>query len=209
LLDISSVVEHVLASGIDHRRLVIAGESLGTWAAMQAAVIMTRQNRPPTLVSLQNPFTCMAELGEQFVSHFPLVRSLNIGLSASALERHVLKNHFHTANLVGALSAGTIVHIATSGKDDLVHPSHSGKLAEIAAALGLRVIRDAYPQALHQNIPPIEFARRIMTLAVQSCHQAQPCHEASDATQPLSQSSSGEESQLCSLTTEQLLGAIV
>jgi glycerophosphoryl diester phosphodiesterase len=193
LLDIFSVVEHVLASGVDHRRLVIAGESLGTWAAMQTAVVMTRQSRPPALLSLQNPFTCMADVGEQFVSHFPIVRSFNIRLSASSLDRHVLKNHFDTANLLGGLSSQTALHIATSGKDDLVHPSHSGRLAEIAVTLGLQVIRDFYSDSLHHNIPPVAFARRVMSLGVQcGCGVLLGCG-ISDTARVL-----GESSRACS-----------
>lgn len=174
VIDIGAVTEHLLASGIDSARLVIAGESLGTWAAVEAAVVMTRQNHPPALVSLQNPFTCMAEVGERYVSKFPLLRSLKIRLSASALDRHVLRNHFYTADLLRELSAPTALHIATSGMDDWVHPSHSGKLAEIAQTLGLAVIRDVYPDALHHNIPPVEFARRLLSLGVERCLSTQP-----------------------------------
>ncbi len=180
-LDICAVTERVFASAIDSRKLVIAGESLGTWAAMQAAVVMTRHNHPPMLVSLQNPFTCMAEVGERYVSQFPLFRSLKIGLSASALDRHVLRNHFYTAKLLPELSPSTAVHIATSGIDDWVHPSHSANLAEIARNLGLEVIHDVYRDCLHHNIPPIEFARRLIELGVKHCDGVRPCCGNSDA----------------------------
>lgn len=168
LRDLQAVTQYLASRGFDPRRLVIAGESLGTWAATQVAVYMTQRNQPPALVSLQNPFTSMADLGEQFVSHFPIVRSLQIGLSATSLDRHVLKNHFYTANLLQQLSAGTVIHIATSGKDGLVPPSHSDKLAEIARAQNLRVVRDVFPDALHHTIPPVDFARRLVCLGVQS-----------------------------------------
>jgi glycerophosphoryl diester phosphodiesterase len=188
-LDIGAVAECVSASAIDSRKLVIAGESLGTWAAMQASVVMTRHNHPPVLVSLQNPFTCMAEVGERYVSQFPVFRSLRIGLSASALDRHVLRNHFYTAKLFHELSTSTVVHIATSGMDDWVHPSHSAKLAEIARNLGLGVIHDVYQDCLHHNIPPIEFARRLMELGVKHCRGVQPWRGTSDSTGFLGESS--------------------
>jgi glycerophosphoryl diester phosphodiesterase len=168
-LDIGAVAEYVWASAMDSRKLVIAGESMGTWAAMQAAVLMTQHNYPPVLVSLQNPFTCMAEVGERYVSQVPVFRSLRIGLSATALDRHVLRNHFYTAKLFRGLTYSTAVHIATSGMDDWVHPSHSARLVEIARNLGLAVIHDIYRDCLHHNIPPIEFARRLTRLAVNYC----------------------------------------
>jgi glycerophosphoryl diester phosphodiesterase len=168
--DINAITEHLFKQGVDHRKLAIAGESLGTWAATQAAVEMTRQNRPPALLSLQNPFTCVADVGERVISHFPIVRSLNIALSASTLNRHVLKNHFYTARLFAELSPQTSVQIATSGKDDLIHPSHSQKLAEIAQERGLRITRELFPEAFHHNIPPAEFARSVARLAVEECH---------------------------------------
>jgi len=169
LLDISAVADHLNARGINHRNLVVAGESLGTWAATQAAVHLTKCGYPPALLSLQNPFVCMAEVGEQVVSQFQIVRSLNIALSASALDRHVLKNHFYTGKLVGGLSSSTTIHIATSGKDDLIDPSHSARLAQMAENVGLKVICDTYPEALHHNIPPVEFARRLVTVGVSCC----------------------------------------
>jgi glycerophosphoryl diester phosphodiesterase len=169
LRDLRAVTEHLVTSGFHHRRLVVAGESLGTWAATQTAVYLTQRNSPPALLSLQNPFTCMADVGEEVVSQYPMVRSLNIGISASALDRHVLKNHFYTANLLLEVNAGTVVHIATSGKDDLVHPSHSEKLAEIARGRNLRVVRDVFAEALHHNIPPVDYARRLICLGVESC----------------------------------------
>jgi len=168
-LDICALTEYLLAAGCDPRKLAIVGESMGTWAAVQAAACLTRQNRPPALVSLQNPFTRMADVGELFVSQVPILRSLNIGLSAAALDRHVLKNHFYTAQLLPELSVETLLHIATSGKDVVVHPSQSAKLAEIAQKQGLRVFRDTYPDAMHHNIPPVEFARRVITLGAQYC----------------------------------------
>jgi glycerophosphoryl diester phosphodiesterase len=169
VLDICALTERLLLNGCDPRKLVIVGESLGTWAAVQAAACITRQNRPPALVSLQNPFTSIADVGELFVSQFPLLRSLHIGLSASALDRHVLRNHFYTANLVRELSVSTVLHIATSGKDDLVDPSHSDRLVEIAQSRGMRVIHDSYPQALHHNIPPVEFAQSVVKQGVRYC----------------------------------------
>jgi acetyl esterase/lipase len=168
-LDICALTEYLLANCCDPRQLAIVGESMGTWAAVQAAVCLTRQNRPPALVSLQNPFTRMADVGELFVSQVPILRSLHIGLSAAALDRHVLKNHFYTAHLVSELSVTTVLHLATSGKDVVVHPSQSAKLAEIAQKQGIRVFRDDYPDAMHHNIPPVEFARRIISLGAQVC----------------------------------------
>jgi len=168
--DIRAIAEHLFTQGVDHRKLAVGGESLGTWAATQTAVEMTRQNRAPALLSLQNPFTCVADVGEWVISHFPIVRSLNIALSAATLNRHVLKNHFYTARLFAELSLQTSVQIATSGKDDLVHPSHSQKLAEIAQKHGLRVTRELFPDALHHNIPPAAFARSVARLAVEACH---------------------------------------
>jgi hypothetical protein len=183
LLDIEAVSEHLFKRGCDHRKLGIVGESLGSWAATQAAVYMTRQKRPPALLSLQNPFTCMADVGEVFISHFPLVRSLNICLSAATLNRHVLKNHFYTARLFEELANGTAIHIATSGKDTLVHPSHSQKLAEIAAKRGLRVAPDLFPQALHHSIPAEEFARRVISIATEVCGVSE-CTELWGGTPP-------------------------
>jgi glycerophosphoryl diester phosphodiesterase len=172
ILDIHAIAEHLFKQGVDHRKLAIAGESLGTWAATQAAVEMTRQGRPPALLSLQNPFTCVADVGERVISHFPIVRSLNIALSASTLNRHVLKNHFYTARLFAELSPQTSIQIATSGKDDLIHPSHSQKLAEIAQKHGLSVTHESFPDALHHNIPPAEFARSVARSAVEACHSS-------------------------------------
>jgi len=171
--DIHAITEHLFRQGVDHRKLAIAGESLGTWAATQAAVEMTRQGRPPALLSLQNPFTCVADVGERVISHFPIVRSLNIALSASTLNRHVLKNHFYTARLFAELRPQTSIQIATSGKDDLIHPSHSQKLAEIAQKHGLSVTHESFPDALHHNIPPAEFARSVARSAVKSCHTSE------------------------------------
>ncbi len=167
--DLRATCDHLAAEGFQHRRLVVAGESLGTWAATQTAVLLTQRHSPPALVSLQNPFTRMADVGELVVSQLPIVRSLHIGLSASALDRCVLKSHFYTANLFEELSAGTVIHIATSGKDTLVHPSHSDKLSEIARTKGLRVVRDLFPDAEHHNIPPVDYARRLLCLGVESC----------------------------------------
>ena len=177
LQDIQTISEHLRTQAFDHRKLVIVGESLGTWMATQAAVHLTRRHCPPALLSLQNPFTCMADLGQQLVSQFPIVRSLNIGLSASALDRHVLKNHFYTARLLRGLQATTVLHIVTSGRDDLVHPSHSDELAESAVKQGLSVIRDLYPDALHHNIPPVDFARSVIRLGVQSCRGTSDCNQ--------------------------------
>jgi glycerophosphoryl diester phosphodiesterase len=169
LADLRALCNHIAAGGVDHRNLVIAGESLGTWAAVQTAAFLTQRGSPPALLSLQNPFTRVADVGERFVSQFPVVRSFNIGLSASALDRHVLKNHFYTADLLRELSAHTVIHIATSGKDGFVHPSHSNKLAEIAQNLGLTVTRDVFPEALHHTIPPVDFGRRLVSLGVKYC----------------------------------------
>ena len=169
LRDLLAVTEHLAKAGFDPRKLVVAGESLGTWAATQTAVYLTRQSAPPALVSLQNPFTCMADVGEQVVSHFPIVRSFRIGISASALDKHVLKSHFYTANLLHELSPSTRLHIGTSGKDDLVPPTHSDKLAQIAKSVGLQVVRDVFPEALHNTIPPVEYARRLICLGVEAC----------------------------------------
>lgn len=171
LRDLRAVIEYLETRGFDHRRLVVAGESLGTWAATQTAVYLTERNTPPALVSLQNPFTSMADVGEEVVSHFPLVRSLHIGISAYSLDHHVLKNHFYTANLFQKLSAETTIHIATSGRDGLVHPSHSDKLAEIAEKRNLRVVRDVFPEAMHHNIPPIDYARRLLSIGVEACQR--------------------------------------
>ena len=174
LLDLRAVADHIACRGFHHQRLVVAGESLGTWAATQTAVYLTQRNTPPALLSLQNPFTSMAEVGEDVVSHFAIVRSLNIALSASSLDRHILKSHFYTANLVRHLTTGTVLHIATSGKDNLVHPSHSDKLAEIAQRRNLHVVRDLFADALHSTIPPVEFARRLLGVGVQSCLPPNP-----------------------------------
>jgi glycerophosphoryl diester phosphodiesterase len=173
--DVREVSNHLMAIGVDHKRLIIVGESLGTWAATQAGAYLTANNRPPAQISLQNPFTCMADLGEQVISHFPIVRSLSIRLSAAALDRHVLKNHFYTARLFQELSPSTVIHIATSGKDDLVPASHSDKLAQISLKLGLPIVRDLYPDALHHNIPPVDFARKIVRLGVESCPGTSDC----------------------------------
>ena len=55
----------------------IAGESLGTWAAMQnGGCSITGHNHPPMLVSLQNPFTCMAEVGERICISVPALSFL-------------------------------------------------------------------------------------------------------------------------------------
>ena len=169
--DLRAVTAHVLARGFDHGRLVVAGESLGTWAATQTAVYLTQSGLAPAILSPQNPFTRAADVGERVISHYSIVRSLNIGMSASALDRHVLKHHFYTAQLFQELSTETVVHIATSGKDDLVPPSHSEKLAEIARKRNLRVIHDVYPEALHHNIPPVEFARRLIGVGGEWCRQ--------------------------------------
>ena len=169
LLDLRAVADHIAARGFDPQRMVVAGESLGTWAATQTAVYLTLRKTPPALLSLQNPFTSMAEVGETVISHFAIVRSLNIALPASSLDRHVLKSHFYTANLLQQLTTETVLHIATSGKDGLVHPSHSDKLAEIAQRRNLRVVRDLFADALHSTIPPVEFARRLLCVGAQSC----------------------------------------
>jgi glycerophosphoryl diester phosphodiesterase len=168
-MDLRAVTEHLARTGFNHRKLVVAGESLGTWAATQTAVYLTQQGAAPALVSLQNPFTCMADVGEQVVSHFPFVRSFGIGISASALDRHVLKSHFYTAKLLGELSPSTRLHIGTSGKDDLVSPAHSDKLAAIARNAGLQVVQDVFPDALHHTIPPVDYARRLICLGVEAC----------------------------------------
>ncbi len=169
LLDLRAVADYITARGFPHQRLVIAGESLGTWAATQTAVYLTLRNTPPALLSLQNPFTSMAEVGESVISHFAIFRSLNIALSASSLDRHILKSHFYTAKLVQQLTPDTVLHIATSGKDGLVHPSHSDRLAELAQRKNLRVVRDIFADALHSTIPPIEYARRLLSVGDQSC----------------------------------------
>ena len=169
LLDLRAITAHISDSGFHHSRLVVAGESLGTWAATQTAVYLTQQQAPPALLSLQNPFTSAAEVGEAVISHFPIVKSFHIGLSASALDRHVLKSHFYTANLLQELSDSTVIHIATSGKDELIHPSHSDRLAEIAKRRNLRLVRDLFAEARHSTIPPIEYAQRLICLGVQSC----------------------------------------
>ena len=177
LLDLRAITEHLISRGFNHRRLVVAGESLGTWAATQTAVYLTRQNAPPMLLSLQNPFTSAAEVGEVVVSHFPIVRSLHIALSASALDRHVLKSHFYTANLLSELTTATLLHIVTSGKDELVDPSHSSRLAEIAQTRSLHVVRDLFPEAAHSTIPPIEYARRLLSLGAEGCGETSlPVH---------------------------------
>ena len=164
LLDLRAITEYLAANGLNHQKLVVAGESLGTWAATQTAVLLTEQGMPPAVLSLQNPFTSMAEVGEAVISHFAIVRSLNISLSASALDRHVLKSHFYTANLVQKLTPQTVIHIATSGRDGLVDPSHSDKLAQIALEKNLRVVRDLFADALHSTIPPLEYAQRLIAL---------------------------------------------
>jgi len=169
LRDLRAIVDHVTSRSYNHHRLVVAGESLGTWAATQTAVYLTQRKTPPALLSLQNPFTSMAEVGESVVSHLPLVRSLHIGLSATSLDRHVLKSHFYTANLLTELTTSTLIHIATSGKDGLVHPSHSDRLAQIAQSRNLPVVRDIFAEALHSTIPPIEYAQRLLCLGSQSC----------------------------------------
>ena len=171
LEDLRAVTAHIVARRFDHSRLVVAGESLGTWAATQTAVYMTQRGLAPALLSLQNPFTRMADVGERVISNYSIVRSLNIGMSASALDRHVLKHHFYTAQLFQDLNVNTVIYIATSGKDDLVPPSHSGKLAEIATKRNLRMIHDIYPDALHHNIPPVEYARRLIGLGAECCRQ--------------------------------------
>lgn len=50
-----------------------------------------------------------------------------------------------------------------------MHPSHSQKLAEIAAKRGLKVTADSFPNALHHNMPAVEFARRVISLATAVC----------------------------------------
>ena len=169
LRDLRAVTAYLSSQGFDHRKLVVAGESLGTWAATQTAVFLTRRDTPPAVLCLQNPFTCLADVGEQVVSHLPLVRSLHIAISASSLDRHVLKNHFYTANLFQELSARTLIYLATSGRDGLVHPSNSDKLAEIARKRSLPLKRDFFPEAFHHSIPPVDFARRLVALGVESC----------------------------------------
>ena len=139
---------------------------------------MTQQNTPPAVLSLQNPFTSAAEVGEAVVSHFPFVKSFHISLSATSLDRHVLKSHFYTANLLRELSDHTVLHIATSGRDELVDPSHSDRLAEIAGGKHLRVVRDVFADARHCTIPPIEYARRLICLGGQSCAPTAETHEA-------------------------------
>ncbi len=171
LLDLRAVTDHICRHRLNNHRLVVAGESLGTWAATQTAVYLTERASPPALLSLQNPFTCMAEVGQDVVSQFAIVRSLNLRLSALALDRHVLRSHFYTANLLSHITQATVIHIATSGKDDLVDPTHSDRLAEIASKKNLRVVRDIFPEALHHNIPPVPYARRLICLAIESCVQ--------------------------------------
>ncbi len=172
LLDLKAVTEHLSVHGFDHQKLVVAGESLGTWAATQTAVYLTQGKTPPAVLSLQNPFTSAAEVGAVVVSQFPIIRSLHVGLSASSLDRHVLTSHFYTAKLITQISPKTLLHIATSGKDELVHPSHSDRLSEIANRKNLRVVRDLFPNARHSTIPPIEYAQRLIALGGQSCHTA-------------------------------------
>jgi hypothetical protein len=111
----------------------------------------------------------VADVGERVIAQFPIVRSLNIGISASALDRHVLKSHFYTADLLQELHPETVIHIATSGKDDFVHPSHSDKLAEIARKHGLTVVRNYFPEAFHHTIPPVDYARQLIDLGIQRC----------------------------------------
>lgn len=50
LRDVQAVSEHLFKQGCDHRKLAIVGEPLGTWAATQAAVCMTRCDYPPALL---------------------------------------------------------------------------------------------------------------------------------------------------------------
>jgi glycerophosphoryl diester phosphodiesterase len=178
LRDLRALAKYMADSGFNHERLVVAGESLGTWAATQTAVYMTQQNTPPAVLSLQNPFTSAAEVGEAVVSHFPFVKSFHISLSATSLDRHILKSHFYTANLLRELSDHTVLHIATSGRDELVDPSHSDRLAEIAGGKHLRVVRDVFADARHCTIPPIEYARRLICLGGQSCAPTAETHEA-------------------------------
>ncbi len=163
LLDLKAIVNYLAQQGLNPNTLVVAGESLGTWAATQTAVYLTEKHAAPAVLSLQNPFTSMAEVGEDVVSRLPVVRSLQLALSAGSLDR-VLKSHFYTANLFARLSDSTVIHIATSGRDGLVHPSHSERLAQIARAKNLRVVRDLFADAYHHNIAPIEYAQKLLRL---------------------------------------------
>ncbi len=182
LLDLKAVTEHLRIHGFNHGKLVVAGESLGTWAATQTTVYLTQGKTPPAVLSLQNPFTSAAEVGAVVVSQFPIVRSLHVGLSASSLDRHVLTSHFYTAKLITQISPKTLLQIATSGKDEFVHPSHSDRLSEIASRKNLRVVRDLFANAHHSTIPPVEYAQRLIALADQSFSTASDSSQLWDAS---------------------------
>ena len=117
----------------------------------------------PALLALANPFSHMNKLADEFISGFPKAKEMKLYLPEEVLERNkMIKHQFRTGDRLAELSPDTHIFIATSGRDAMIHPSHSRRLARIARQHGLTVKEKPYPECGHLNLPMADLAQSII-----------------------------------------------
>jgi uncharacterized protein len=126
--------------GVDPRRLVVFGESLGAAVAVRLAT-----ERPVGALALRSPFTGLADVG---ALHYPLLPV-----------RALLRDRFAVLDRIGAVRVPTVV--VAGGADAIVPPEQS---RAVAAAGGARYVE--VPGAGH-NDPELNSGEAVIAAVVE------------------------------------------
>jgi hypothetical protein len=173
--DVEAVLATLSEKKIPGRKVIIDGESLGTYSAALTAVEMTKSGNPPRVLNLTNPFYSFPPVAAKFVNCYPEVKDSGIRISSDLLDRLLKDDRFYIFRLIGQLGKHTHVHITTSGKDQVIETADSYRLLEIlrnkskeeAPTVTHRVFREAD----HYSVPHERAVRNVLRRYAIACRQ--------------------------------------